>query len=282
MQCPHCNQEHPEGALFCPVTGKKILIPLICPDCGRPVDPSWMHCSYCGRTLIQENGRSKKQEAQTTVSPQTPIITQGAPKNKTGSPIILLLMIIGGIFCLLIVTLIMYNNFWNSDNKGEAAPKAIAALPSTNTPDFATQTAEVFLTNTHSLPTFTLTSVVPHCPGMEIQSEQRTGGIFLLICAKNLRYEMGPLADGVFRVGPNNMFFIYITYYGEVYAARLGDDTLTHIDRIEFFNMILKNDEPKYEISFLGNHPYQLYVKEFFMYQDKTIPIPRYITTPNE
>ena len=38
MRCPHCNQEHPANAVFCPLTGKKIPIPDVCSLCGKPVD----------------------------------------------------------------------------------------------------------------------------------------------------------------------------------------------------------------------------------------------------
>ena len=58
MKCPHCNQEHPDGFLFCPVTGQKLdtlkacnnpecsnygkhILPLdsrFCPDCGSKLD----------------------------------------------------------------------------------------------------------------------------------------------------------------------------------------------------------------------------------------------------
>ena len=58
MKCPHCNQEHPDGFLFCPVTGQKLdalkacnnpecsnygkhILPLdsrFCPDCGCKLD----------------------------------------------------------------------------------------------------------------------------------------------------------------------------------------------------------------------------------------------------
>jgi len=59
MKCPHCNQEHEQGTLFCPQTGKKMPVPnkncvnegccnymkynlpldtRFCPNCGQPVE----------------------------------------------------------------------------------------------------------------------------------------------------------------------------------------------------------------------------------------------------
>ncbi|MCJ7434445.1 MAG: zinc ribbon domain-containing protein, partial [Anaerolineales bacterium] len=275
LRCPHCNEEHPAGSQFCPVTGRKILLPGVCPECGQPVEPQWQQCGYCGKELIQVVAIPHQQEAQTIDSQKVRWLIIGA------------LLVAGGIACLLIGMVIVFNNFWKGANPKDATPMANIAPISSPISSPIAPTAIIVIATTIAptqavaLPTFTPTPAVPNCPGMEIQSESRTGGIFLLICAKDQRYEVGPLADGVYKVGPNNMFFIYITYSGEVYAARIGDKKLTYIDRIKFFTMILKDDEPRFEIKFYGDHPYQLYVKEFFENQDKTIPIPRYITTPN-
>ena len=60
MKCPHCNQDHPDGTVFCPLTGNRIQmqscqnpqcinygkfnLPLdskFCPDCGTPIEKRW-------------------------------------------------------------------------------------------------------------------------------------------------------------------------------------------------------------------------------------------------
>jgi Tol biopolymer transport system component len=52
MICPHCRQEHPDGALFCPITGQKIRPASIhCPSCNRPISQGIRFCPYCGRTI---------------------------------------------------------------------------------------------------------------------------------------------------------------------------------------------------------------------------------------
>ena len=34
MECPYCNQEHPNGTKFCPETGNKMPNPIVgCPTC---------------------------------------------------------------------------------------------------------------------------------------------------------------------------------------------------------------------------------------------------------
>jgi hypothetical protein len=49
MQCPHCNQEHPDQASFCPVTGKAIESSRTCPHCGEKVEATWAICANCGK-----------------------------------------------------------------------------------------------------------------------------------------------------------------------------------------------------------------------------------------
>ena len=58
MKCPHCNQEHPEGTIFCPKTGMKMPSALLsCPNKGcvnheryvLPIDSKF--CPDCGCKL---------------------------------------------------------------------------------------------------------------------------------------------------------------------------------------------------------------------------------------
>lgn len=59
MECPHCCQEHTDDIRFCPVTGKQIIIPEICPQCGKVVEAKWSHCGFCGQSLIRSEIRRK-------------------------------------------------------------------------------------------------------------------------------------------------------------------------------------------------------------------------------
>jgi predicted nucleic acid-binding Zn ribbon protein len=54
MICPHCNQEHPAGARFCPVTGQAIPEQLTCTSCGHTIQPGWKICPECGTALDPE------------------------------------------------------------------------------------------------------------------------------------------------------------------------------------------------------------------------------------
>jgi hypothetical protein len=48
MICPHCNQEHPAGAAFCPNTGQAISLSAACTRCGSPLEADWNTCPDCG------------------------------------------------------------------------------------------------------------------------------------------------------------------------------------------------------------------------------------------
>ena len=49
MKCPHCQQEHPDQASFCPETGKPIETSRNCPHCGERVEATWAICAFCGK-----------------------------------------------------------------------------------------------------------------------------------------------------------------------------------------------------------------------------------------
>jgi hypothetical protein len=83
MHCPHCNLEHPANNLYCPLTGKKIPTPDVCPQCGKPIDPEWLHCAFCGQTLSQAAPAPDQQVAMAE-SPQ-PATDAGAEPIETHS-----------------------------------------------------------------------------------------------------------------------------------------------------------------------------------------------------
>lgn len=80
MKCPHCNQDHPDGTIFCPLTGNRIQmsscqnprcinygkfnLPLdskFCPDCGKPLLKEHAGirkfiCSVCGYIMESAHG----------------------------------------------------------------------------------------------------------------------------------------------------------------------------------------------------------------------------------
>jgi Tol biopolymer transport system component len=50
--CPHCQQEHPDDALFCPNTGQTLAAPsLFCGSCGAKIGSGWKVCAQCGKPV---------------------------------------------------------------------------------------------------------------------------------------------------------------------------------------------------------------------------------------
>jgi formylglycine-generating enzyme required for sulfatase activity len=118
MQCSHCNQEHPEGTLFCPVTGNKIMIQAVCPQCSKPIDSRWLYCNYCGLKLNQKDGINWH-ESNSARGPQTPIkptqFSKSGPR-PSAVPWLIIAGGIGGVGLLLIVALIGFNIFIEAAN----------------------------------------------------------------------------------------------------------------------------------------------------------------------
>jgi uncharacterized membrane protein YvbJ len=55
MFCPHCNQSHPSGASFCPVTGNSLDEYTTCPQCGEKLQADWKVCTKCGYKFVETN-----------------------------------------------------------------------------------------------------------------------------------------------------------------------------------------------------------------------------------
>ncbi len=121
MQCSHCNQEHPENSKFCPVTGRKIIMPGVCPECGKSVDPKWRHCTHCGRKLILADRNSNQQEAQATGHPKASISAPELLQPRARFPKAPCLIIGGAIGVPLIVAAVVFFAVWKPD---ETAPSA--------------------------------------------------------------------------------------------------------------------------------------------------------------
>jgi TolB protein len=53
VDCPYCNNQHPDGARFCPKTGHSINENKTCSNCGQAVQSNWNVCVYCGQSLSE-------------------------------------------------------------------------------------------------------------------------------------------------------------------------------------------------------------------------------------
>lgn len=143
----------------------------------------------------------------------------------------------------------------------------------------------------YSVPTLTpvVSSVSTNTPSADqlpnidvsITVNDTSQGNYLQIRFDGKQYEIGPLEKGAYAIGPNKKFFVYCSNSGVVYAARFGEPNLTPIGDVKNFSIIVRGEAPQLEFEFLGNHPYQVQIRELLQKQDKTLPIPRYITAPN-
>jgi Tol biopolymer transport system component len=119
------------------------------------------------------------------------------------------------------------------------------------------------------------------CDDVSIEVKDTSKGNILQICADGETYEIGPLERGVYAIGPNKKFFVYCTNSGDVYASRFGTPTLDLVGDVKDFSIIVRGEAPQVEFEFFGEHPYTVQISEMIMKQNKTLSIPRYITTPN-
>jgi len=133
-------------------------------------------------------------------------------------------------------------------------------------------------------PTNTPTLQWAACPGIVITLTDTKKGdmLHILRCEDGLEYDLGPLAKGVYAVGPNDKFLVYITIDGFIYAARIGSlylNTLFDLGREHEFTVFNKRVTPDFKISFAGEAPiYRLVLLEKNYDQKRVYALPLRIT----
>lgn len=159
----------------------------------------------------------------------------------------------------------------------------LTEIPVTNTPsDTPTPLPP---TNTPG-PSPTPTVTVPPCTGTgtrisSISDEKTSKGVIVTItCSDGASYQLPPIHEGFYEIGPNKMFMLYIAYDGDVYGNRVGEERW-HIlpDNIRHFYVIKYRDQfhsdiPKYTLTFHGDHPYSVTIYEGWMNEKATLDIP--------
>jgi hypothetical protein len=110
---------------------------------------------------------------------------------------------------------------------------------------------------------------------------QKPKGYYLQFCVGSEHFTYGALEKGVYAVGPNARFFIYVSNSGFIFAARMGDKTLTRIGNVRDFRAIWTDGvEPQFQIRFLPGYPHLVQVVEQYFGQHETFTLPRRIFTP--
>jgi hypothetical protein len=129
-------------------------------------------------------------------------------------------------------------------------------------------------------PTATATQQWLTCPGIVITLTDTRKGDMLHIrrCEDGLEYDLGPLAKGVYAVGPNDKFLVYVTLSGFVYASRIGEpifNNLYNLGREHIFTVFNKRVTPDFKISFTGEYPvYKLVLIEKNYNQKRIYDLP--------
>jgi hypothetical protein len=122
------------------------------------------------------------------------------------------------------------------------------------------------------------------CPGIVISvTDTKKGDILhILRCEDGFEYDLGPLAKGVYAVGPNDNFLVYVTIDGFVYASRIGDSSMYNLYDLEnehIFTVFNKGVLPDFKISFAGEGPnYKLVLLEKNYDQKRVYDLPPGIT----
>jgi hypothetical protein len=88
---------------------------------------------------------------------------------------------------------------------------------------------------------------------IEIFDEETAQGILLTVTGgiESYDYRLGPLAKGVYALGPNSKFLVYVTNNGMVYINRLGEPNFQTVeDARRAFSALNKQVDPYFELSF--------------------------------
>ena len=113
-------------------------------------------------------------------------------------------------------------------------PTPTITAPMSSTPPIYTPvsgTPTVYVTPTI---TPTLTPYSTECTEIASSYTENTekGNILYLICNDGSQQTLGPLAEGVYLVGPNKKFLIYCTYEGYVLSIRVNEETFRTLKNI--------------------------------------------------
>ena len=160
--------------------------------------------------------------------------------------------------------------------------ETLTPVPATITPTFvpvATNTSIFFI------PSVTPTKIPwTSCPGIVVTAQKTEQGnmIHILRCEDQLEYDLGPLSQGAYAVSPKDEFFVYASVDGALYAARIGDTTLSvvmNMKRDGNLTAFNKKVNPVFELSFTGERPYVLEVYESFYGQNLPVRMPGWLSS---
>jgi len=133
-------------------------------------------------------------------------------------------------------------------------------------------------------PTVTPTQQWLACPGIVITVTDTKKGdkLHILRCEDGVEYDLGPLAKGVYAVGPNDKFLVYVTADGFIYASKIGESYLYNLFDLaheHIYTVFNKKVAPDFKISFAGEWPFiNLVLLERNYDQKRVYQLPSWIT----
>jgi len=133
-------------------------------------------------------------------------------------------------------------------------------------------------------PTVTPTQQWLACPGIVITVTDTKKGdkLHILRCEDGVEYDLGPLAKGVYAVGPNDKFLVYVTVDGFIYASKIGESYLYNLFDLaheHIYTVFNKKVAPDFKISFAGEWPFiNLVLLERNYDQKRVYQLPSWIT----
>jgi len=132
-------------------------------------------------------------------------------------------------------------------------------------------------------PTATPTPQWLACPGIVVTLTDTKKGdmLHILRCDDGLEYDLGPLAKGVYAVGPNDKFLVYVTIDGYIFAARIGDLYMYNLYDLKYehiYTVFNKRVTPDFKISFVEAPTYKLVLLEKNYDQKRVYDLPSWIT----
>jgi hypothetical protein len=133
-------------------------------------------------------------------------------------------------------------------------------------------------------PTATSTQQWLACPGIVVTLTDTKKGdmLHILRCEDGLEYDLGPLAKGVYAVGPNDKFLVYVTIDGFIYASKIGEPYMYNLYDLaheHIYTVFNKKVAPDFKISFVGEWPFiNLVLLERNYDQKRVYELPSWIT----
>ena len=156
----------------------------------------------------------------------------------------------------------------------------LLAAETASVPEKATETLESF-TGLQATPIPTSATATVH-QSVEVTTENTNKGTILTVTGglENYDYRLGPLAKGVYAIGPNQKFLVYLTNNGIIYVHRFGNFGFQEVENANREFMALnKHVEPRFKLSFHDTgYVFILFIHEGRFGEDRQVILPRTMT----